>query len=517
MSLADLALTASYARNTVARRSPELFDLLERRDALAKRYLARTSSLGATEMAGDSNLSDEAAMAREFSKVLAQMAGIDAEISQKIPDFAELTSIEPLALDEARALFQPGEAALLLVPSEFGTHAMVVTGEGLEWHRSDMNGDEVAEAVDSLRAALDQAPQEGGGYAASFDRALAHRLYTELLAPLEGALEGKDHLFVASGGALTSLPLAVLVTEPPRGDDADPQALRDTAWLDKRFALVQIPSLQSLQFLRQMQETGDGTAAQEFVGYGAPVLEGEFIPGQRMRGKPYTQVAGPAEGADATPLADVERLRDLPKLPNTEGELTQMASALLPRAERLAAIRIGEEASEKAVKAADLSGTRVLAFATHGLLAGQQGAAEPGLVFTPPDTATPLDDGLLTASEITALNLDAEWVILSACNTAAGDVPGAPGLSGLARAFFYAGAKSLLASHWPVLDEVAPRISVQGLKPGKVEGYADTADLATLTRAQAFARAVDIVRSNPDNPAYAHPAAWAPFVLVGDK
>jgi CHAT domain-containing protein len=95
--------------------------------------------------------------------------------------------------------------------------------------------------------------------------------------------------------------------------------------------------------------------------------------------------------------------------------------------------------------------------------------------------------------------------------------PGAPGLSGLARAFFYAGAKSLLVSHWPVLDEVAPRISVQALKPGKVEGYADTADLTTLTRAQAFARAVDIVRSNPDKPAYAHPAAWAPFVLVGDK
>ncbi len=82
-------------------------------------------------------------------------------------------------------------------------------------------------------------------------------------------------------------------------------------------------------------------------------------------------------------------------------------------------------------------------FATHGLVAGQiRGAAEPALVLTPPAVASAADDGLLTASEIARfLKLDADWVILSACNTAAGDSPGAEGLSGLAKAFFYAGAR----------------------------------------------------------------------------
>jgi CHAT domain-containing protein len=84
-------------------------------------------------------------------------------------------------------------------------------------------------------------------------------------------------------------------------------------------------------------------------------------------------------------------------------------------------------------------------FATHGLLAGESEAilkakAEPGLILTPPKDGTPPseleeDDGLLTASEVAQLELDADWIVLSACNTAAGDKGDAEALSGLARAF----------------------------------------------------------------------------------
>jgi CHAT domain-containing protein len=91
-------------------------------------------------------------------------------------------------------------------------------------------------------------------------------------------------------------------------------------------------------------------------------------------------------------------------------------------------------------------------FATHGLMSGDLGGlAEPALVLTPPPEASPDNDGLLTASKIATLKLNASWVVLSACNTAAGDgTPDAGGLSGLAKAFFYAGARSLLVSHWSV-------------------------------------------------------------------
>ena len=89
------------------------------------------------------------------------------------------------------------------------------------------------------------------------------------------------------------------------------------------------------------------------------------------------------------------------------------------------------------------------ASATHGLLANEsqdvaQAAAEPALLLTPPQRASEEDDGLLTASEVAQLKLDADWVIMSACNTAAGDKLDTEALSGLARAFFYAGSRALL-------------------------------------------------------------------------
>src|SRR5205814_8087133 len=88
-----------------------------------------------------------------------------------------------------------------------------------------------------------------------------------------------------------------------------------------------------------------------------------------------------------------------------------------------------------------------------------QGLAEPSLALTLPKQPTDLDDGLLTASEVAQLKLNADWVVLSACNTAAGDRPGAEALSGLARSFFYAGARALLVSHWAVASNAATRLT----------------------------------------------------------
>ena len=141
------------------------------------------------------------------------------------------------------------------------------------------------------------------------------------------------------------------------------------------------------------------------------------------------------------------------------------------------------------------------------------GNAEPGLVFTPPAQPSGEDDGFLSASEIASLRFSADWVILSACNTAAGDgSTGAPGLSGLARAFFYAGAESLLASHWPVRDDVASRLTVRSIEIRR--------DNPDLSRAEALQKAMREIRMNRTHDSasdtWAHPSAWAPFTLVGD-
>ena len=181
-------------------------------------------------------------------------------------------------------------------------------------------------------------------------------------------------------------------------------------------------------------------------------------------------------------------------------------------------IRLGASATESDIKRLSASGElanyRVVHFATHGLLAGdietmasRQG--EPALVLTPPATPQDTDDdGLLTASEVAQLKLNADWVILSACNTAAGDKPGAEALSGLARAFFYAGARTLLVSHWPVYSDAA----VQLLDRTFAELHAHP----EIGRSEAFRRAMIALIDDPaqdDNP---HPSVWAPFSVIGE-
>ena len=155
---------------------------------------------------------------------------------------------------------------------------------------------------------------------------------------------------------------------------------------------------------------------------------------------------------------DLDALRNgVTALPETADELKSVARKL---GASEADLKLGAAASELMVKQADLSPYRVVYFATHGLVAGEvKGLAEPALALTIPAIASELDDGLLTASEISQLKLNADWVVLSACNTAAGDRAGAEALSGLAHAFFYAGARALLVSHWRVNSQAAVQLT----------------------------------------------------------
>ena len=150
-------------------------------------------------------------------------------------------------------------------------------------------------------------------------------------------------------------------------------------------------------------------------------------------------------------------------------------------------------------------------FATHGVLSGDiPGILEPALVLSPPAQASAQDDGVLTASEIGRLKLDADWVILSACNTAAGDgTPGNEGYSGLARAFFYAGARALLVSHWPVASEATVALTTKMFEVLGSDGR--------VSRAQALRQSMLEMIDRPEKSEFSHPLFWAPFVLVGNS
>jgi CHAT domain-containing protein len=180
---------------------------------------------------------------------------------------------------------------------------------------------------------------------------------------------------------------------------------------------------------------------------------------------------------------------------------------------------LGAMATETKIKQLSEDGSlaryKIVHLATHGAVAGQVSrSSEPGLILTPPDQASETDDGYLSASEIAALKLDADWVILSACNTAAGEASGAEALSGrsgpagtaeLARAFFYAGARSLLVSHWEVNSDATVKLITKAIAELKAD--------PKVGRAEALRRSMlSMIATGKDYEA--HPAFWAPFVCL---
>jgi CHAT domain-containing protein len=134
--------------------------------------------------------------------------------------------------------------------------------------------------------------------------------------------------------------------------------------------------------------------------------------------------------------------------------------------------------------------------------------AEPALVLSIPEKPTEDDDGLLRASDVALLKMNADFVVLSACNTAAGDKPGAEALSGLARAFFYAGARSLIVSNWEVDSE-----STIGLMTGLFDALKSDPH---LSHAQALRLSMLRMIDNPSQPESVQPRFWAPFIVVGE-
>ncbi|SDD70117.1 CHAT domain-containing protein [Belnapia rosea] len=414
----------------------------------------------------------------------AQQARAEAEsvVAAAAPGYRQLL-LSSVDADAVAAVLGPQEALVTMLLGRSHGWVLMVRGGAVQMARSALTEAEAGRLVNALRAGV----VDAGGRPGRFDPAPAQALYAALLAPLARPLEGAETLVVVPDGPLLGIPFGMLLTGP-----ADPAALGAAPWLVRRHAVVHVPSPQTLVTLRG---AGPGSAAP--LAYGG---FGDFVPpspAQLIRSFPVDRCA-----------ADARLAAGLMRLPGTRIEVQEAERLMGARPQD---VRLGPDFTAASLRAAELGQRRIIHLATHALLPGELSCLqEPSIVVSPQAGAADANSAFVKASDLLGLKLDADLIILSACNTGGpGGAGGGEALSGLARAFFYAGARGLMVTHWAVDDAAAALTVADSLR----RQQAGASSAAALRGAQLLLLD-EAGQRLPD--AFGHPFYWAPFALIGD-
>jgi CHAT domain-containing protein len=397
-------------------------------------------------------------------------------LMDKFPTLAQFEHPAPAELQAVQNALSEDEAALVTVVTEHRLLLWAIRHDGFEVSITSTSADELVGLVSEIRKSLSDAlARDVEQPVPEFDRDKAYRLYEAIISPISSSLTGKKYVVFVPDGALHKIPLHLALDR------------KEDRWFIEGYAVATIPSLNALEATRASYRPSRATKG--FLGIGAPSFSG------------YGRARD--EETEGSHAALRSLLSHLPPLPETASELRQIGS-LFPASE--VTLDLGDRATKEEFVSAPPSAYRNIAFATHAIMAGEAGLEEPAIVLSPDERS--VSNGLLTASEIALLRLDADLVVLSACNTAAPDGgPYAEGLSGLARAFMHAGARSMLVSYWAAPRKSTPEITIRFM---------------TAIRADPMLRKAEALRSailpllNSGDAELEHPAYWAPFIMVGE-
>ncbi len=412
---------------------------------------------------------------------------LEVAVQSAAPTYNQLLQ-RPIEYGRVVDILRPGEAIVQILPGFTESFVFFITADGIQQTRLEIGEEEFQRAVSELRLGL---VPSGDERLRVYDVELAHAIYRSVLGRFHEDLRAIDHLITIPGGSLTSLPFGILVTEPTAPIyDFD---YRGVSFVARDMATSLVPSVRSFADLREL--IGESRAPRAFIGFG------DFQPAPVVTDTDNSCISRQNNlQANASPL------------PESAGEIAAAARAF--RAGN-APLFTDVNFTEQEVAAQNLSDYRVVYFATHGVMPTDLECELQPALLTSVSAGDPgegiVGDGFLTASEILTLELDADLIVLSACNTGGGDGQGGESLSGLARSFFYSGARALLVSHWYVESESTVRTMV-GM-------FGELGSTPGLGSAEALRRSQMQILDDAGNGLpifWSHPLYWGAFTLVGD-
>jgi len=440
------------------------------------------------------NQTVESQMRNRLEEIARDKKNLTEVLIKRFPEYIALSNPQPLTLLETQKLLADDEAVVAIDIGDKHSYAWVITKSDRSWTELPTNMTLLDNQVQQLRQSLTFSADK------AFDTVLAYKIYQEIFGPIASKIIGKKRLSVIANGALTSLPFGLLITTEPNN-----KAFKDMDWLIRSHALVVIPSIYSLKTMRA--QATSSSAVKPMIAFADPIFSRKAHLQARSERMAMRSLSQFYQGS----RLDVRSLGEhLSQLPGTRNEVQAIAKSV---GADPTDIKLGLDATVTTLKQTKLDQYRIVYFATHGLVAGDlkkfsKVGAEPALVLTIPEKPTDQDNGLLQASEISELKLNADWVVLSACNTASSDGEDAEALSGLARAFLYAGARSLVVSHWDVSDEATKQLMSSLFKI--------SAKNPQLSHGEALREATLELLDNSKTNDEAHPRMWAPFIVVGE-
>ncbi|MBK5120487.1 CHAT domain-containing protein [Burkholderia sp. R-69980] len=414
------------------------------------------------------------------------------DIAQRFPIYRELVAPAIPSPEKIGAILKPDEVYVNLYAGRNASYAFVVQpGGALRAVRLDVTREQLKKMAVALRASFDAGtPPSRAGDAGGFDLAAASGLYAALIAPIQTSLQGATTIYLSTSGLLAAVPFNVLVTRPAK-------TLAEANWWITAATPVQMPSASALVLARSEHA---GTAGNSFIAFADPAFDGR-------KTLPISDTAAPEVRARAIPanadVTDFDYHRVAP-LPETLDEARAIAAALGASPQ---SVIWGIQASRSQVLKENMSDDKVVVFATHGVIAGQvPGLRKAGLALAYEGSG--LADSILTIDDIVTLRLNADWVVLSACNTGFATGDAGDSVSALSRGFFGAGARSLLVTQWAVESQSAKQLTV-----GLFQAYTQA---PALSKAGSLAQVQRDMLNGKYGALYRHPYFWGAYTLAGN-